>query len=204
MSSCRRFARANSTVRWAQLNMKKHLQFYVIVILAVALFEVLASLASRMFVFDYTKLFWASWCIYFLAGFVGCKRLSFIGGITSGLAAGFGDANVRLVSVDGDWPIPSQSSATTVRHRARRNRYGNRQYVRCILRFTRCESFHIAKHEAVHPPPPNKPLELTRHNGAFIRSNLGEPLKRSVRRAVLRELNERTYYLESSSGWRLT
>jgi len=45
-------------------------------------------------VFDYTKLFWASWCIYFLAGFVGCKRLGFIGGITSGLAAGLGDATL--------------------------------------------------------------------------------------------------------------
>jgi len=76
------------------LNMKKHLQFYVTVILAIALFDLIASLASRMFVFDYTKLFWASWCIYFIAGFVGCKRLGFIGGITSGLVAGFGDATL--------------------------------------------------------------------------------------------------------------
>ena len=76
------------------LYMKKHFQFYLAVILAVALFDVVASLASRMFVFDYTKLFWASWCFYFIAGFVGCKRLGFIGGITAGLVAGFGDATL--------------------------------------------------------------------------------------------------------------
>jgi len=81
-------------VRRLNLNMKKHLQFYVTVILAIALFDLIASLASRMFVFDYTKLFWASWCIYFIAGFVGCKRLGFIGGIISGLVAGFGDATL--------------------------------------------------------------------------------------------------------------
>lgn len=74
--------------------MKKYLQFYVTVILAVAIFDVIASLASRMFVFDYTKLFWASWCIYFIAGLVGCKRLGFISGITLGLVAGLGDATL--------------------------------------------------------------------------------------------------------------
>ncbi len=74
--------------------MKKHFQFYLTVILAIALFDVIASLASRMFVFDYTKLFWASWCCYFIAGFVGCKRLGFIGGIAAGLVAGFGDATL--------------------------------------------------------------------------------------------------------------
>jgi len=84
---------ANS-VRRLKLNMKKHLKFYVTVILAVTLFDFIASLASRTFVFDYTKLFWTSWCIYFTAGFIGCRRLGFIGGITSGLVAGFGDATL--------------------------------------------------------------------------------------------------------------
>jgi hypothetical protein len=74
--------------------MKKHFQFYLTVFLGVALFDVIGSLASRIFVFDYTKLFWASWCFYFVAGFVGCKRLGFIGGITAGLVAGFGDATL--------------------------------------------------------------------------------------------------------------
>jgi hypothetical protein len=78
----------------ARLYMKKHFQFYLAVFLAVALFDVIGSLASRIFVFDYTKLFWASWCFYFVAGFVGCKRLGFIGGITAGLVAGFGDATL--------------------------------------------------------------------------------------------------------------
>jgi hypothetical protein len=74
--------------------MRKHFQFYLAVILAVTLFDLIATLASRMFVFDYTNLFWASWCLYFTAGFVGCKRLGFIGGITAGLVAGFGDATL--------------------------------------------------------------------------------------------------------------
>jgi hypothetical protein len=74
--------------------MKKVFQFYLAVILAIALFDVIASLASRVFVFDYTNLFWASWCLYFIAGFVGCKRLGFIGGVAAGLVAGFADATV--------------------------------------------------------------------------------------------------------------
>ena len=74
--------------------MKKYLQFYSIVIATVVLFDVIASFASRVLVFDYTKLFWVSWCIYFIAGFVGGKRLGFIGGVSSGLVAGFADATL--------------------------------------------------------------------------------------------------------------
>lgn len=72
--------------------MKKHFRFYLAVILAIALFDVIGSLASRIFVFDYTKLVLASWCFYFIAGFVGCKRL--VGGIIAGLVAGFGNATL--------------------------------------------------------------------------------------------------------------
>lgn len=74
--------------------MKSHLQFYLIVILAIALFDFVGSLASRIFLFDYTNLSWVSWCLYSIAGFVGCKRLGFLGGIVAGLAAGFGDATL--------------------------------------------------------------------------------------------------------------
>ena len=74
--------------------MKKHFQFYLAVILTVVVFDGIASLASRKLGFDYTKLFWASWCLYFIAGFVGCKRLGFIGGSTAGLVAGCGDATL--------------------------------------------------------------------------------------------------------------
>lgn len=74
--------------------MKRHLQFYLTVILAIGIFDLLASLASRMFLFDYTNLSWVSWCLYSIAGFVGCKRLGFLGGIAAGLAAGFGDATL--------------------------------------------------------------------------------------------------------------
>ena len=74
--------------------MKSHLQFYLIVILAIALFDLVASLASRILMFDYTNLSWVSWCLYSIAGFVGCQRLGFLGGIVAGLAAGFGDATL--------------------------------------------------------------------------------------------------------------
>ena len=74
--------------------MKKHFPFYLAVILAVALFDVIASLASRIFMFDYTNLIWASWSFYFIAGFVGCKRLGFVGGVIAGLVAGFGNATL--------------------------------------------------------------------------------------------------------------
>ena len=74
--------------------MKQHLKFYLAVVLAVALFDVIASLASRTFVFDYTKLFWVSWCIYFTVGFIGCKRVGFSGGVIGGLVAGLGDATL--------------------------------------------------------------------------------------------------------------
>ena len=65
--------------------MKRHLQFYLIVILAIALFDLVASLASRILMFDYTNLSWVSGCLYSIAGFVGCKRLGFLGGIVAAL-----------------------------------------------------------------------------------------------------------------------
>lgn len=74
--------------------MKKYLLVYSTVILTVVLFDVVASFASRILVFDYAKIFWASWFIYFIAGFVGGKRLGFIGGISAGLVAGFADATL--------------------------------------------------------------------------------------------------------------
>jgi hypothetical protein len=88
-SSNRRLHRSS-----AQLNMKRYLQFYLTVILAVVLFDVVAAFASRIFLFDYTRLFWVSSCIYLIAGFVGCNRLGFVGGIGAGLVAGFGDATL--------------------------------------------------------------------------------------------------------------
>jgi hypothetical protein len=51
-------------------------------------------MASRAFVFSYLKLFWLSWCIYFLAGFFACTRFAFIDGIIAGLVAGLGDATI--------------------------------------------------------------------------------------------------------------
>jgi len=78
----------------AQSYMKKYLQFYSIVIIGVVLFDVVGSFASRIFLFDYTRLFWVSWCIYFIAGYVGCKRLGFIAGVAAGMFAGFADATL--------------------------------------------------------------------------------------------------------------
>ncbi|MEP6912074.1 MAG: hypothetical protein ABI923_04930 [bacterium] len=74
--------------------MQRHLKFYSVVIVLVVLFDVVGSIASRIFQFDYTKLFWVSWCIYFIAGFIGYKRLGLLGGIAAGFVAGLGDATL--------------------------------------------------------------------------------------------------------------
>ena len=42
---------------------------------------------------------------------------------------------------------------------------------------------------------PNTRLERTRHNGPFIRSNLGEPLKRNVRWLVFATATNTEYGL---------
>jgi len=72
--------------------MQRLLKIYLTVIVLVVLFDVVGSIASRLLLFDYTKLFWMSWCIYFIAGFVGYRRLGFLSGAAAGLIAGLGDA----------------------------------------------------------------------------------------------------------------
>jgi hypothetical protein len=58
------------------------------------LFDVTASLASRFLKFDYTSLSWASWCLYVLAGFLGCRFHGFAAGVVTGLVVGVTDATL--------------------------------------------------------------------------------------------------------------
>ena len=72
----------------------KYLKFYVLVALVAVGFDVLASLVSRQFQILYTYFGIGSFIIYFAAGFLGCRRLGFIGGAAAGLVAGLSDATL--------------------------------------------------------------------------------------------------------------
>lgn len=73
---------------------KSKSQFYFYVACLIVLFDVTASLASRFLKFDYTSLSWASWCLYVLAGFLGCRYHGFAAGVATGLVAGVTDATL--------------------------------------------------------------------------------------------------------------
>lgn len=74
--------------------MQRNLKFNLAVIAAVVLIDVVGSIASRAFHFNYTRLFWVSWCVYFLAGFVGYRRFGFLAGVVAGWVAGFAEATL--------------------------------------------------------------------------------------------------------------
>jgi hypothetical protein len=74
--------------------MKERIQYYFTVACVIVLFDVIASFASRALAFNYTKLAWASWSLYALAGYVGCRRFGFLSGIVAGLIAGLSDSTV--------------------------------------------------------------------------------------------------------------
>jgi hypothetical protein len=75
-------------------SMKNRIRFYLIVTCGIVLFDAIASFASRAFAFNYSKLFWLSWCLWALAGFFGCKYFDFLSGIGAGLVAGLSDSTV--------------------------------------------------------------------------------------------------------------
>jgi hypothetical protein len=74
--------------------MKKRIQFGLIVIGVIVLFDAVASVVSRNLQFDYSKLFWASFLLYLAAGYFGCKYFDFLTGIAGGFVAGLADSTV--------------------------------------------------------------------------------------------------------------
>jgi len=76
------------------LLMKKRVQFYFIVASVIVLFDLVASIISRTLEFDYTKLGWVSWGLYFAAGYFGCKYFDFLSGVVAGLVAGLSDSTI--------------------------------------------------------------------------------------------------------------
>ena len=74
--------------------MKKRIKFYLIVASVIVLFDLVASITSRTLEFDYTKLGWVSWGLYFAAGYFGCKYFDFLSGAVAGLVAGLSDSTI--------------------------------------------------------------------------------------------------------------
>ena len=95
--------------------MKDRIRYCLTVVCVIVLFDVLSSFASRTLEFDHTKLVWVSWCLYALAGYVGCKRFDFLSGIAVGLIAGFSDSTVgwALSSAIGPY-VPSTEPRYTL------------------------------------------------------------------------------------------
>jgi len=74
--------------------MRKRIQFYLIVASVIVLVDLVASLLSRTFEFDYTNLVWVSRGLYFAAGYFGCKYFDLLSGVVAALGAGLADSTV--------------------------------------------------------------------------------------------------------------
>jgi hypothetical protein len=89
--------------------MKTETRLYLAIVFVIVLFDGLASLASRTWRFDYTRLDWVSFCLYAASGFLALKYRGLKGGVLAGLLAGFTDATLgwALSSAIGpDLPFP--------------------------------------------------------------------------------------------------
>jgi hypothetical protein len=74
--------------------MKKRIQFGLIVVGVIVLFDALASVLSRTLQIDYAKLFWLSFLLYLAPGYFGCKCFDFLTGLGGGFFAGLTDSTV--------------------------------------------------------------------------------------------------------------
>jgi hypothetical protein len=63
-------------------------------ILVVVGFDVIGSISSRSLQFDYTKLMWASFLIYLVAGYWGAYRRGFAYGLLLSCLVGLADATI--------------------------------------------------------------------------------------------------------------
>ena len=91
--------------------MKNKAYFHLAVVCAVVFFDVIASCASKLLLFDYTKLAILSWVLYCVAGYFGCKYHGFLAGVLAGLVAGLADSTVG-------WALSSAIGPLLPAHRA--------------------------------------------------------------------------------------
>jgi len=74
--------------------MKKRIQFGLVVVGAIVLFDALASVLSRTLQIDYATLLWVSFLLYLAAGYFGCKYFDFLTGLGGGFVAGLTDSTL--------------------------------------------------------------------------------------------------------------
>ena len=91
--------------------MKKRIQFGLIVVAVIVLFDAGASVVSRNLQFEYSKLFWASCLLYLAVGYFGCKYFDFLTGVAGGFIAGLADSTVGWLvsSIIGPYFSTAQS-----------------------------------------------------------------------------------------------
>jgi hypothetical protein len=99
--------------------MKKRIQFALVVVGAILLFDASASGLSRTLQIDYVKLFWVSFSLYFAAGYFGCRYFDLLTGLGGGFVAGLTDSTVGWLvsSVIGPYtstPQPQYVVATVL------------------------------------------------------------------------------------------
>ena len=86
------YRRARSTQTLFVVNMMSFKTKVLITCLVVIGFDVVASLLSRAFQFEYTNFVWLSFLIYVVIGFWGAFRRGFVYGMLLGSIAGFTDS----------------------------------------------------------------------------------------------------------------
>lgn len=74
--------------------MKNKFHYFLMVVITIVIFDVIASFASKIMEFEYTSLAWVSLFLYTFAGFFGCKYFNFSTGVIAGLIAGFTDSTL--------------------------------------------------------------------------------------------------------------
>lgn len=60
----------------------------------IVFFDVATALASKWLHFDYTRLIWASFCLYAVCGYLGFAYRHLLGGALAGLMAGLTDSTI--------------------------------------------------------------------------------------------------------------
>src|SRR6266480_4736306 len=87
--------------------MKKRIQFGLIIVSVIVLFDALASVLSRTLQIDYIKLFWVSFLLYLAAGYLGCKYFDFLTGLGGGFIAGLTDSTLGWIVSSAIGPYTS-------------------------------------------------------------------------------------------------